>query len=42
MTAQLKLSVKHMEKLGGITKFANNTYELKVKKIHHLLSQVLL
>ena len=32
MTVQPKLKVKHMENLGGITKFANNTYELKVKK----------
>ena len=32
MTVQSKLSVKHMENLGGITKFANNSYKLKVKK----------
>ena len=32
VTVQPKLNVKHMENLEGITKFANNAYDLKVKK----------
>ena len=32
MTVQPKLNVKHIENLEGITKFAKNTYELKVKQ----------
>ena len=32
MKVQPKLSIKHIENLGGINEFANNAYKLKVKK----------
>ena len=32
MTVQPKLNVNHMENLGDMKKFTNNTYELKVEK----------
>ena len=32
ITVQPKLNIKHMKYLGGIAKFANSAYQLKVKK----------
>ena len=31
-TVQPQLDIKHMENLGGIKKFANNTYEMQAKR----------
>ena len=31
-TIQPKLNIKHMQNSGGIKKFANNAYEIKIKK----------